>query len=584
MSLPPDREIFEPRPSEGRSKVQELSQAVHRNVKPGMTVHLGGRANAAACELIRQFWGSRPDFTVVAVFAVDRYIDLVGANLVQKLLTANSYEYVPTAGPSKAVQAAYKEKRTGIESWSILSLIQRLMAGALDLGFMPTKSIRGSSMAKDNSDSFQEIEDPFTPGSTLGVLKALSPDISVVHGLAADEAGNTILAPDLFATGEAEWGALASRGGVVVTVEKIVSTDFIRKYSSLVRIPGYLVNSVTEVSLGAHPQGLWNLGMEGVEGYGPDYEFAETHRKAVGEGNLEGWLKEWVLDLPSHQDYLRKLGYARLMRLKGGAARDAWQHGLVTRERKPVTYDATKMMVVAAARQIIEKVRKNDYDVVLGGAGVSALPPWMAYYLLKAEGREIDLLQGCGLLGYAPRPADPRITSIGILPSTRMVTDSFHVYGVFMAGQCARSLGILGAGEIDKYGNINSTRTAEGGYLIGSGGANDAVNAREVLVIGRQGKRRFVEKVPYITCPGTRVTTLVSSMGVFEKLGEDPEFTLTGYFAGSPPAKAEDRVREIKENCGWELRVASQLEAIPPPTGEEMRLLGLLGPEGIFSE
>jgi len=56
------------------------------------------------------------------------------------------------------------------------------------------------------------------------------------------------------------------------------------------------------------------------------------------------------------------------------------------------------------------------------------------------------------------------------------------------------------------------------------GGAADAYQACETLAVINQSKTRFLDKVSYITSNGTKIKTLVSSLGVFEKLGEDKEF------------------------------------------------------------
>jgi len=133
---------------------------------------------------------------------------------------------------------------------------------------------------------------------------------------------------------------------------------------------------------------------------------------------------------------------------------------------------------------------------------------------------------------------------------------------------------------VDRYGNINSTRISEELYLTGSGGANDvASGAREVVLVMQQSRRRFVEKVPYITAPGASVRTLVSSLGVFEKLDGDEEFTLTKYFANSGFSSKEEAVRNIKENCGWDVKVSGDLKEVPIPTLEELRLLRVFDPK-----
>jgi acyl CoA:acetate/3-ketoacid CoA transferase beta subunit len=134
-------------------------------------------------------------------------------------------------------------------------------------------------------------------------------------------------------------------------------------------------------------------------------------------------------------------------------------------------------------------------------------------------------------------------------------------------------MSVLGAGEIDKYGNTNSTKSDAGVYLTGSGGANDAMNAQEVLLITAQSKERFLERLPYLTCPGTRVRTLVSNLGIFER-SEGEEFALKECFPGE--ASLKDRATAIKENCGWDLKVAESVKEVAPPTSEELTLLRIL--------
>jgi hypothetical protein len=116
-------------------------------------------------------------------------------------------------------------------------------------------------------------------------------------------------------------------------------------------------------------------------------------------------------------------------------------------------------------------------------------------------------------------------------------------------------------------------------YLIGPGGANDAANAPDVLVVINQSKDRFVEKVPYTTSPGKNVSTVVSDKGIFER-GDDNELLLTGYFG---PGNRETLITEIREACGWELKVSPNPRLIPPPDPQSLDILRALDPEGVFT-
>ena len=141
---------------------------------------------------------------------------------------------------------------------------------------------------------------------------------------------------------------------------------------------------------------------------------------------------------------------------------------------------------------------------------------------------------------------------------------------------------MLSTAEVDKYDNMNSTKTAPDSHLIGSGGANDAVNAKEVLLIAPQSRQRLVENVYYVSCPGNRVNALVTDMGIFQKM--DGEFSLTCYFPDSTVSSSTEAIDRIRQNCGWELRTAAHVTEIPIPSEDELLLLRTFDPQGYFTK
>ena len=179
--------------NEGRDKVIGLAEAIERDIKPGMSLFIEEGANAAIREVIRRFRGTGPDFTLIMSVVSADALNMVHAGLVRRIITTSCTEIRPTPGPNKVVQAAYREKAVEIENWTLYTLAQRLMAGALGLSFMPTRSLLGTGMAEENADSFKAIGDPFGGGQKLGLVKALEPDIALVHAPAADRYGNTIM-------------------------------------------------------------------------------------------------------------------------------------------------------------------------------------------------------------------------------------------------------------------------------------------------------------------------------------------------------------------------------------------------------
>ena len=559
-------------PPKGDGKIIELSEAIKRHIKPGMSIYVREGSYAALRELIRQFWNSEPKFTLIMLGCRDYALDLIHCKLVTRLITARCSESA-TQGRSLIVQRAYEKGLLEIENWSLYSLTLRLMAAALELPFLPTRSILESSMVEENRESFMEAEDPFGTNMKVGLLKPLSPDIAIVHAWAADSEGNLITAPAIL-SGEGEWGVFASRGGVIATVEKIVSSEFIREHSSLVKIPGSFVRSVSLAPFGAHPQTFVPVWDE-LEGYEADFDFMEGHWQASQHAaTLDLWIKEWILDCPSNEDYLRKLSHERLALLKGSGAKDMWKYRsleLIRKAPQATSYNANEMMIIGASRVIKQSVTNKGYRIIISGVGTAGLAAWLAYYGLKEENIDVELMLGSGLYGWVPYPNDLRLESFSRIRSCKMITDVVHAYGVFAHNKC---LSVLGAGQVDKHGNLNSTKLSESFYLTGSGGANDAALADEVIVVIPQARRRFVDKLPYITCSGKRVKTVVSDKGVFEK--KDGELIFMAYFGDVD--KPEEIMREVQSECGWELKVDPELHRIDPPTHEELALLRLLDP------
>ena len=126
-------------------------------------------------------------------------------------------------------------------------------------------------------------------------------------------------------------------------------------------------------------------------------------------------------------------------------------------------------------------------------------------------------------------------------------------------------------------GNLNTTRLPDGGFLMGSGGANDVASAAaEVIVVARQSRARFVERVSYVTSPGARVSAVVTQLGVFRKVNND--LVLSGVFGD------ESTIQAAREACGWDLRCASEVAArsVPLPDAAEREALRRFDPLGDF--
>ncbi|MBM3143010.1 MAG: glutaconate CoA-transferase [Chloroflexi bacterium] len=570
---------------EGEDKLCSLEQAIRRHVKKGMAIHFAGRGGALFYQLVREFWGKNPDFTLISNGVSVTVLALIQGKLVKKIITSYAGDVYPSPGPNPVIQKAYLSDEVEFENWTMLTIPQRLLAGAMGWGFTPTRSLVGSSMEEENKESFTVIADPFDPGKKIGLMKALRPDIALVHGVAADRCGNLImtypLGPDVFGA----WGA---KNGVIVSAEKTVPTEYIRRHSHLVRIPSYMVKAVCEVPYGAHPGGMTNCGLPEFEHYFDDYDFVIDVREASrNEEKFLKWIKNWILDCKDYNEYLSKVGRDRLLYLKGKANSDSWK-AEITAEIPTIDFNRqanpAEKMAITAAHIIVDKFIMGEYKTILTGVGLSNLAAWLAIHRLKERGYDVDIMAEIGMYGYLPKASDPTIFSYYCMPTCKILNNIETMLGVFVSGPSNQCIGILAAGQVDKFGNINSTKIPGVTYLVGSGGANDiATNNRETVVVINSGKLRLVEKVPYITCPGKNVKTLVTDVGVFEKIGDKETFTLTAYIPSKANQKAEEAVAEIKEKVGWELDVAPNLKKTELPTKEELTLLRLFDPKRFFT-
>lgn len=568
----------------GADKVMPLADAVERFVRPGMHLHLGhsyARPCAAAHEIARRFWGKDPGFTISTLGFTGDLACLFAGGTMKKAIATFFGDSYPMPGPNPVYQKCYREGTVEMENWTILSFSLRLLAGALGMAWIPAMSLLGTTMEEENRADYFVCETP--DGGRMGFARALRPDISFIHGWAADPAGNVVCAPPY---AEGPTSTRGAKEGAIVTVEKVVDADFIRRYSHFVKVPSYLVKAVCPVPFGSHPAGMSNYGLEReVTGYEVDREFLIDFREqSRDEAKLAAWMEKWITGCADHEEYLAKVGHARIWYLMGKSAPDAWRWELMDASSKMnagADYTPVEMMVTAGARIIAAKARSNGYRTILAGVGGSNLAAWLAYYELAESGFDADLIAEVGFYGYSPQPADPYIFNLRNVPQCRMLTDINDVLGSIVGAESNLCIGALGAGQVDRFGNVNSTQVPELKlFLVGSGGAADvAAGAKEVVILINHSSFRLVEKVPYVTCPGTKITAAVTTKGVLEKRGG--ELVLTGCFPVEGGG-VDEAVAAIKAECGWDLKVAEDLEVLGPPTLDELRSARMFDPHSFF--
>ncbi|MDB5363181.1 MAG: putative glutaconate CoA-transferase [Rhodospirillales bacterium] len=561
-----------------------LADAVKAFVRPQTTLHLcwsNARPNAAVLELVRQFAGRKPDFTVSSVGFANMQATLVAAGIVRRLITAYAGESYPAGGVNPVFQHAIDAGEVEIENWSQWTFVQRLMAGALGLPFLPTRSLAGSGLAEQNRGvGYAEVTDPFG-GESVGAVAPLVPDIAFLQGLAADAFGNVVMSPPY---GESHWGALAARDGVIACVERIVSTDAIRSLGTLVRIPGHVVKAVCLAPFGSHPYGAFSPPQVAVPSYVEDDAFiAEAALACKTPEAIRAWMDEWVFGLADHDAYLAKLGPCRLAALTERAAPLRWRADLAAQApADPAGYTDAEAMIVISARRIAGRVRKEGFQTVLAGIGASNIASWLAEHLLTAEGTDVALISEIGIYGYAPRPGEPFVFSNRNIATARQLTDVSVTLGTLVSGAHNRCLGAMGAAIIDRFGHVGSTYDQNGRFIVGSGGANDIASAAsELLITVNHGRRRLVEHVNHVTSPGTRVKTVVTSRAVLARDAAEAPLRLVSVVAPDT-VTTEAAIAAARADCGWDLDVAVDVDREPPPTARELALIRAFDPERVF--
>ena len=245
-------------------------------------------------------------------------------------------------------------------------------------------------------------------------------------------------------------------------------------------------------------------------------------------------------------------------------------------EQKPNPgYTATDQMVISAAREI------KDHDIVYVGVGL----PMQAGLLAKnmhAPNATIIIENGIVRANLFPIPM--ATDTLGSQAFADQLSGLFYVMCLGQAGHI--STGFLGAGQVDRFGNVNDTCVGDYRKPIhrwpGSGGGNDIMSfCHRTIIILEQDKRRFLEKVDFNTCPGyfdgkpgrreevglppnTGPTAVITDLGLYGF--EDREMVLKSVHAGVGVT-----LEKVKAETSWNLKVAPDLKDTVPPTAEELR-------------
>lgn len=286
-------------------KRMSLSEAVSR-LKDGDSLSFSGMGGsqcvAQTYEVARQ---GRKHLTLIGDSPCECGDILVGTGQIDKMEIAWCAYALAGLGNDfrRAVEAEIPHK-IELEEYSNYTMGLRFLAGALNVPYMPSKSLLGSDLVKYNPNIKVE-KDPYT-GELVSLVPAARPDVAIVHVSRADKRGNS----QIFGySSNAENIARAAKY-TIITCEELVTTEEIRHHPNLTIIPEYTVDAVVELPYACHP---WNF----PYAYAYDLPFHSQQMAALKtrEG-FEQWMKDWCYDVKDHQGYLEKVGYQRLDRLR----------------------------------------------------------------------------------------------------------------------------------------------------------------------------------------------------------------------------------------------------------------------------
>jgi glutaconate CoA-transferase, subunit B len=242
---------------------------------------------------------------------------------------------------------------------------------------------------------------------------------------------------------------------------------------------------------------------------------------------------------------------------------------------KESPFTREELLIARAAREL------QDGDIVLVGVG---LPNRAANLAQKNHARGAQLVYESGVYGAIPGRCpqsigDPSLASNCLALHT--MADLFLYY--LQGGRI--DIGFLGAAQIDRYGNLNTTVVGQYDHpktrLPGGGGATEiALLSKRVVVVMRQGPRHFPPQIDFVTSPGHTPhrngsargncgrgpVTVVTDMAVFGFHRESSEMELQSLHPGVT-------MSEFRESMGWQPLVSPKLSTTLPPSPEEVLLI-----------
>lgn len=251
-------------------------------------------------------------------------------------------------------------------------------------------------------------------------------------------------------------------------------------------------------------------------------------------------------------------------------------------------YTSSELMISASARAL------KGERVVFVGVG---MPNIACNLARRTVAPDLELVYESGVFGARPARLPLSIGDPTLVSGATSVCSMVDLFMNYLQGGRIE-VAFLGAAQIDRYGNLNST--VIGPYaqpkvrLPGSGGACEiAIHAKKVFLITPLSKRTFVEKLDFVTSPGylDGSPNRRSSLGL---PGEGPKLVVTNKAIFSFDEESREMVLQslhpgvtfdqVQAEVSWPLKSLATLEETLPPTAEELRIMrDELDPDGIYT-
>ncbi len=241
------------------SKIMTMKEAISRYIKSGQTIFIGGMQHGEPAAAIHEIVRQKIGHLKLASALVTTSNLLIGEGLLDTVYAAFITQDVKR---SYLLQKAQKMGRLPqFIEYSHFGISLALLAGQMGISYLPARCQLGSDLLKYNPN-IKVAEDPFT-GNKVCAIRAIVPDTGIVHVQRCDAEGTA-----------QRWGSMgidaeginASRT-VVITTEKIVDSDIIRRDPNRTIIPGFRVSAVVEQPWGAHPMHLSGYYADDMWGY-----------------------------------------------------------------------------------------------------------------------------------------------------------------------------------------------------------------------------------------------------------------------------------------------------------------------------